>query len=311
MARKKNTNPPTQYSVITESGAKPIRPKTGWSAPAQEETAPPKPPVSVEGRFPSSDITPPDQRTPLLQHSRAVPMPITVGHSAVAAELAKQLDLVGSTMNPVSASVSTPKDPNTGKIRTVRFGEGLRQGEGPDSPAAKALRSLHGVATPAGLTGKGGIGSTGVFRGDEQGAYAAGLRERTDEVTRGMIREIPSGSPPKRSKNKMPHMPLGSSIPDDPAATARRAETKSYRAPRTMTMPSGATIPSAINLVSGRGPVEADKQLVAEGKEEMRQKEITNRARRKDTGAKKSAPLRDRQQKQMKSAAKQRGPGPY
>ena len=308
MARKRNTNPPTQYSVTTESGAKPIRPKTGWSAPAQEEAASPKPPVGVEGRFPSSDITPPDQRTPFLQHSRSVPTPLTVGHSAVAAELAKQADLVGSTMNPVSASVSSPKDPKTGKVRTVRFGEGLRKGEGPDSPAAKMLRSLHGIATPAGLTGKGGPGSTGVFRGDEQAASAAGLRERTEEVTRGMVRDIPSDAPPKRGKNKMPHMPIGSSIPDDPAATARRAEGRTYKVSRTV---PGTSIPSAVNLVSGQGPVAPDKQLVAEGKEEMRQKENKNRARRKDTGAKKSAPLRERQQKQMKAAAKQRGPGPY
>lgn len=307
MARKKNTNPPTQYSVTTESGPKPVRPKTGWSAPAQEEAAPSKLPLTVEGRFPSSPIAPPSQRTPFLEQSRTVPMPITAGHKTVTAELNKQMDLVGSVMNPYPASVSAPKD-KSGKVRTVRFGEGLRQGEGPDSPAYKMLRSLHGVATPAGLTGKGGPGSVGVFRGNEQGAYVAGLQERTEEVTRGMMRDLPSGAPPKRGKNKMPKMPLGSSIPDDPAATARRAETRTSRVARTV---PGTEIPTALNLVGGQGPVKANPRLVAEGKEEMRQKEIQNRARRKDTGAKKSAPLRDRQQKQMKKAAVERGPGAY
>lgn len=251
------------------------------------------------------------KKIPNPANSRAVepvPTPGLISANEVArlhsGEMARQTHLFGHAISPVTPSV-TERSTAQGTMRTFNLGDELKAGEGEYSQGNMMRRQVNQIATPAGVTGSTERGDRGLLSGQSEALI--GLVARADArqaAMQDMMRD--TGAPGKSavgSNTRLVDRGMRPAFSPSPSV-AREAVT--YKRPRTMELPSGDSIPSAINLVSGRGPVEANKQLVAEGKEEMRQKEIKNRARRKDKGAKKSAPLRDRQQKQMSEAAKKR-----
>lgn len=226
------------------------------------------------------------------------------------AQRARREYLFGSaSVSPTPASLTEPRASGGGN-RTFVLGDSLLPGEAASGTQGGRLRQqMLQIRTPAGLAGSTETGDVGTFAGaGEQFIGIVAQADATRSRLEGMMRD--TGSPTKSAmpRTRLPDQGMRGA-PRTTSSVAREAVVS--RAPRTMRMPSGDSVPSALNLVSGQGPVKTDKRLVAEGKEEMRQKETKNRARRKDTGAKKSAPLRDRQQKQMKDAAKKRGSGTY
>lgn len=225
------------------------------------------------------------------------------------AQRARREYLLGPHSVTQIPSLTEPRASGGGN-RTYSLNDPLEAGEAAGGTQGGRLRQqMRQIKTPAGLEGSEEAGDVGMFANhSEQFRGIVARADNTREHLERMMRD--TGSPIKSIKSTTRLVDQG--IRDWQGTISGIArESLVSRAPRTMQMPSGNTIPSALNLVSGQGPVKVNKQLVAEGKEEMRQKEIKNRARRKDTGAKKSAPLRDRQQKQMKDAAKKRGSGTY
>jgi hypothetical protein len=239
--------------------------------------------------------------------------PMEVAHRTVAetpVQRSRREYLFGSaSVSPVVPSITEPST-SLGGDRTYRLGDPLKAGEAATGTQGARMRDqMLRIKTPAGLEGSKEKGDVGMFAGrSEQFLGVVAQADATRSRLEGMIRD--TGSPIKsvKSRTRLPDQGMRGA-PRTTSSVAR--ESVVSRAPRTVQMPSGNSVPSTLNLVSGQGPVKANKQLVAEGNEEMREKEIKNRARRKDTGAKKSAPLRDRQNKQMKEAAKKRGSGTY
>lgn len=208
-----------------------------------------------------------------------VPTPGLISANEVArlhsGEVARQTHLFGHPISPVTPSI-TERSTAQGTMRTFSLGDELKAGEGDYSQGNMMRRQVNQIATPAGVTGSTERGDRGLLSG--QSEVLIGLVARADArraAIESMMRD--TGAPGKSavgSNTRLVDRGMRPAFTPSPSV-AREAVT--YRLPRTMVLPSGNTIPSALNLVGGQGPVEVDKRRVAEGKEEQRQQALEER----------------------------------
>lgn len=225
------------------------------------------------------------------------------------AQRARREELFGSaSVSPTPASLTEPRASGGGN-RTFVLGDSLLPGEAASGTQGGRLRrQMAEIRTPAGLAGSEETGAVGTFAGaGEQFIGIVAQADATRDRLEDMMRD--TGSPIKAHKSTTKLVDRG--MRGAPRTTSSVRNEAIVTRLRLTEFNSGNAMLSALNPVGGQGPVEANKQLVAEGNEELRQKEIKNRARRKDTGAKKNPALAKRQKKQMEEAAKKRGSGTY
>lgn len=225
------------------------------------------------------------------------------------AQRARREELFGSaSVSPPVPSLTEPRASGGGN-RTFVLGDSLLPGEAASGTQGGRLRQqMAEIKTPAGLAGSTETGDVGVFSGaGEQFIGIVAQADATRDRLEDMIRD--PGSPIKAHRSTTKLVDRG--MRGAPRTTSSVRNEAIVTRLRLTEFNSGNAMLSALNPVGGQGPVKVNKQLVAEGNEELRQKEIKNRARRKDKGAKKNPALAKRQKKQMEEAAKKRGPGPY
>jgi len=256
------------------------------------------------------------KKIPNPAHSRTVePTPTRGSLSANevarihSGEVARQKYLFGRPLSPTPASVTERSDAQ-GTMRTFSLGDTLKAGEGEYSQGNMMRRQVNMIATPAGVTGSTERGDRGLLYGESK--QVTGLVARADarqSALEHMIRD--TGAPEKSSVGSNVRL-VDRGMRDWTGRTSSAREALTSQRPRTMELPSGNAIPSALNLVSGQGPVKADLQLVAEGKEEMKQKALEERQNTKSrrtktrslkTETKADPALAKRQKKQIKAHA--------